>query len=153
MQDQKQLREKRVISVYNPQVTPRLWRRQGKKSRQDLKAGTAAEAMEEAAYWRALHGLLSLFLIPSWTSCPGVAPVTMSWLLPHQSLIECWLQANLMEAFSQLRTPLPRQVKDPVKLTKSNQHITAPPADCESPSAGLSVYRYLLPPCRHDSHT
>lgn len=67
---------------------------------------------------------------------------------------QSWLQANLMEAFSRLRTPLPRHVKVSFKLTRSNQHMTAPPADSKSPSEGSHpVYRYLLPPCRHDSHT
>lgn len=116
-----------------------------------MKAGTAAEAMEEAAYWRVLHGLLSLFsyaisdLLPrSGTNHNELASSTS---VPEEdNTPQSWLQANLMEAFSQLRTPLPRQVEVPVKLTKIHQHITAPPADSESPSADSHpVYRHRLP--------
>lgn len=57
-------------------------RRQGRI----LEAGANAKAVEGAAYWLVLHGLLSL---PSYTRIthPGMAPPAMGWVLPHQSLV------------------------------------------------------------------
>ena len=40
----------------------------------------------DAAYLIALCGLLSLFLMEPRITSPGVAPPTMGWALPHQSL-------------------------------------------------------------------
>lgn len=78
------------------------------KLMQELKAGTFRN-------WSRSHGgtlLTDLFpmvcsacvFIPSMTTFPGMAPVTISWALPNQLLIKkmppetSFLQANLMEA-------------------------------------------------------
>lgn len=43
------------------------------------------------------------------TTCPGLLPPTADWVLPHQPLIQkclqTFIQANLLEAFSQLNIP------------------------------------------------
>ena len=41
-----------------------------------------------AAYWLAPHGLFSLLSYRTRTTSPGVAPPTMGWALPCQSLIK-----------------------------------------------------------------
>ena len=41
-----------------------------------------------AAYWLARHGLLSLLSYRTRTISPEMAPPTMGWALPHQSLIK-----------------------------------------------------------------
>ena len=40
------------------------------------------------AYWLAPHDLFILLSIESRTTSPGMAPPTMDWALPHQSLIK-----------------------------------------------------------------
>lgn len=60
------------------------------------------------------HWLLSTacsvcFIIPLKTTCSGVALNTVGWAIPHQLLIkkisQTCPQANLIEAFSQMRFP------------------------------------------------
>lgn len=55
---------------------------------------------------------LTKVLSPVFLSIPEVAPPTISWILPHPSLIrkitpEACLQANMMEVFSQVRSLFP----------------------------------------------
>lgn len=60
----------------------------------ELKAGTWRQELKQrtwrrAAHWLPLHGLLiACFLIAARTTSPGVAPPTVSWLLPHLSSIK-----------------------------------------------------------------
>lgn len=75
-----------------------------------------------AVYWLAPPCSLICFSIQLKTTFPDVAPLVVVWTLPHQTLIkkvvpQVWLQACLMEAFSQLRFPLSRYVQIYVKHT------------------------------------
>lgn len=54
----------------------------------NLEKGTGAEAMEGAANWLALHGMLSPNSYSTQGCLPGVVPLTMGWDLPHQSVIK-----------------------------------------------------------------
>lgn len=40
------------------------------------------------------------------TSCPGVAPTTVAWALPHQRLIKKMSHSPACRSFSQLKFPL-----------------------------------------------
>ena len=52
------------------------------KQGKDLEAGADAKARRGAAYWLVPHGLLTL---PSYRN-PGMAPPTVVWALPYQSI-------------------------------------------------------------------
>lgn len=82
----------------------------------EVRAGTQDRHLEAGAEG---HGQVRLpdlflmacsacFLIQFKTSCPGVAPSTVEWILPHQSFhheidLQKYLWASLLEAFSQMK--------------------------------------------------
>lgn len=93
---QKQFEKERIYFSSSFPIVVHHWRQSGHGTQagQDLRAGPEAEAMEECCY--------GLFFLGS-----ELAPPTIIWDF-HQSLIKkrhyrLNLQANLMEAFSQLR--------------------------------------------------
>ena len=52
----------------------------------DLEARTEVKTVEEGCLLACSPWLSqAFFLIPPWTTCPGVAPPTVAWVLPHQS--------------------------------------------------------------------
>lgn len=53
----------------------------------NLRAGTEAEAMEEACLLACCRDLFSLHIIQHRTTYVGMAVPTVSWALPHQLLI------------------------------------------------------------------
>ena len=71
-----------------------------------MKAGADAEAMEDAAYWLASHGLLSLLSYGIQDQQPRDG-TTHNWAGPSSTdhYLKNALQPSLMEAFSQLRLP------------------------------------------------
>jgi hypothetical protein len=71
-------------------TTVHYQRKSGQELKQgrNLEAGADAETTEDAAYRLALHGLFSLLSYRTRTTSPGVAPPTMGWALPCQSLIK-----------------------------------------------------------------
>ena len=50
----------------------------------NLEAGTDAEAVEECCFSGCLTVAYSVWFV----CCPGVAPPTMGWTLPHLSLVK-----------------------------------------------------------------
>lgn len=75
------------------------------KSELELEAGTDTEAVEDVTYQLPLPSLLGLHSYPPWDSFSRVAPCTMGWVLPKQSLVRkmpypTCLQTNLRDTFS-----------------------------------------------------
>ena len=67
------------------------WRKSGQELKQgrNLEAGADAEAMEECCLLVCSSWLVQpAFFIEATTTSPGMAPPTMGWALPHQSLIK-----------------------------------------------------------------
>ena len=112
--------------------------------------------------WRDLGGMpltgllltvcLVFFLIYSRTTCPRVNLPTVGWALSHQPLIktkpnqtkpnqthaqQACPEANLLEAFSLLRIPLPRWPELVSSWQKTNQH---------------TVYEYTLSHLYYKAH-
>lgn len=54
----------------------------------NLEARTEAEAVEDAAFWLAPHGSLSMFFYTTQDHLPGVILPTVCWVRPHQLLIK-----------------------------------------------------------------
>lgn len=94
------------------------------------------------AYWLVPHGCSACMLIPPRTTCPGLAPLTVGWGLPHQLLIQKMshrLQANLTKAFFfSAEGPFSQMTLACVKLTKNVtsapviSQLTAPTSDQSS---------------------
>jgi len=88
--DQKQIGEERVCLVYTsilPSIT------EGSQDRNPNKAGTWRQELRQRPWRVLLTGLLSMAcwiwcLIESKTTSPGMEPSTISWALPHRSLIK-----------------------------------------------------------------
>lgn len=61
----------------------------GQELKQDtnLELGADVETWKDSAYWPVPHGLLSSFLIEARITRPWLAPITVGWTLPYQSLM------------------------------------------------------------------
>jgi hypothetical protein len=87
--DQKQVGEEKV---YLAHTSTSLFIIEGSQHKNSHRVGTwKLELIESSAYWL-LTGLLlvacsACFLIEPRTTSPGMAPPTMGWALPHQTLI------------------------------------------------------------------
>jgi hypothetical protein len=67
------------------------------KQGRNTKAGSDAEAMEECCLLACSYSVC--FLIEHKTTSLGMAPTTVGWVLPHQSLIKkmlYWLAYNMI---------------------------------------------------------
>ena len=85
------------------------------KSWQELKTWTQSRGHEELLTGLLLQASLGCFLRVPGTSSPGIALLTVSWTLPHQSLIKKILYrlstGQSDGAFPQLRFPLTKWVQ------------------------------------------
>ena len=76
--------------------------------------------MRSAAYRLAPMTFLACFLIETGTTSPGVAPLTMGWAPPHQSLRKCPTGLRIAQSYRDILIEVPssQMMLACVKLTK-----------------------------------
>lgn len=99
------------------------------KRSQSRNSSKSLEARAEADYWGMLFpGCLSMVCSPTTQGiCLGMAPPTVGWPLPHQSLhkklpSQAFPHAYLMEVIPQVRLPLPRWLECVPNWQNLSQH-------------------------------
>ena len=81
-----------------------VWLTHPDPSRKKVKGRTQGRNLEVEAIQIHCLMVFNTFLVPSWTTCIGVAPFVVGWTFPHQPLRKYPAGlAYLMKAFSQLR--------------------------------------------------
>lgn len=108
------LRSKGFVSSYNSScyITSLI------EVRAETQTGTRRQELKQrpwksATYCLALHGLFCFFIHPR-STCPEVAPSTMDWGLPHQSLIKKMLH----------RLPTAQSYGDSLSIVVPSSQIT-----------------------------